>query len=183
MKSIKRIIWSVLKRLSEYNNYLYNLIEVKGRLYPGVYVKISKDSIFLLDSHSVVKRGTIIRAKNDSKIIIGSCTSINENNNIRSDSSIIQIGNNCMIAQFVSIISSGYNFDDPSVPIQKQGSSVKKDIIIGNDVWIGSGAVILPGVNIGDGVVIGAGSVVTNNVKAFSVVAGNPARIISSRMK
>ena len=55
-------------------------------------------------------------------------------------------------------------------------------LVIGNDVWIGHNAIILPSVsNIGDGAVIGAGSVVTKDVPPFAVVAGNPAKIILYR--
>ena len=58
---------------------------------------------------------------------------------------------------------------------------IKGDTIIGNDVWIGQNAVILPGVNIGDGAIIGANSVVGCNVAPYSVVVGNPAREIRKR--
>ena len=54
----------------------------------------------------------------------------------------------------------------------------KGKVIIGNNVWIGDKATVLPGVSIGDGAIIGANSVVTKDVPAFSVVAGNPAKII-----
>ncbi len=58
----------------------------------------------------------------------------------------------------------------------------RMNLIIGNDVWIGYGAIILPGVTyIGNGSVIGAGSVVTKNVNDFEIVAGNPARLIRMR--
>lgn len=61
------------------------------------------------------------------------------------------------------------------------GPPSKGDVSIGNDVWIGCGATILSGVTIGDGAVIGANAVVTKDVPAYSVVAGNPARIIRYR--
>jgi maltose O-acetyltransferase len=53
-----------------------------------------------------------------------------------------------------------------------------RPIRLGDHVWIGSGAIILPGVSIGDGAVVGAGAIVTRDVPAMTVVAGNPARII-----
>ena len=57
----------------------------------------------------------------------------------------------------------------------------KGEILIGNDVWIGQNAVILPGVHIGDGAIIGANSVVGSNVEPYTIVAGNPARAIRKR--
>lgn len=57
----------------------------------------------------------------------------------------------------------------------------KGDTVIGNDVWIGQNAVILPGVHIGDGAIIGANSVVSSNVAAYSIVAGNPAKVLRKR--
>lgn len=57
----------------------------------------------------------------------------------------------------------------------------KGDVTIGNDVWIGHGTMILSGVTIGDGAVIGAGSIVTKDVSPYSIVAGNPAKIIGER--
>jgi len=53
---------------------------------------------------------------------------------------------------------------------------------IGNDVWIGAGAIVLAGVSIGDGAIVGAGSVVTKDVLPYHIVAGNPARFLRSRM-
>lgn len=55
------------------------------------------------------------------------------------------------------------------------------DTTIGNDVWFGRGAVILPGVSIGDGAIVGAQSIVTKNVGAYETVAGNPARVVRTR--
>nr|WP_018367841.1 CatB-related O-acetyltransferase [Streptococcus entericus] len=57
----------------------------------------------------------------------------------------------------------------------------KGDTVIGNDVWIGQNAVILPGVNIGDGAIIGANSVVGSNVAPYTIVVGNPAKVIRKR--
>lgn len=60
----------------------------------------------------------------------------------------------------------------------RRGDHIFKPIVIGENVWIGSGSVVVPGVTIGDGAVVGAGSVVTKDVPSNTKVAGNPARII-----
>jgi len=56
-----------------------------------------------------------------------------------------------------------------------------REVVIGHDVWIGQGAIILDGISIGNGAVIGAGTVVTRNVRKFSIVGGNPMRMIRKR--
>lgn len=58
---------------------------------------------------------------------------------------------------------------------------LKGDAVIGNDVWIGQDATILPGVHFGDGAIIGANSVVASDVAPYTIVAGNPAKLISKR--
>ncbi|KRK98626.1 streptogramin A resistance protein [Secundilactobacillus odoratitofui DSM 19909 = JCM 15043] len=63
----------------------------------------------------------------------------------------------------------------------KADMPVKGDTVIGNDVWIGRGAVIMPGVHIGDGAVIGAYSLVTKDVAPYTIVGGNPAHVIRTR--
>ena len=57
----------------------------------------------------------------------------------------------------------------------------KKKVVIGDDVWIGANAVILPGVTIGEGSVIAAGSIVNKDVEPFSIVGGVPAKVIKMR--
>ena len=73
-----------------------------------------------------------------------------------------------------------HKFDDLDTPIRDQGGQFKK-IIIGEDCWVGNGALILA--NIGNKCVFGAGSVVVNDIPDFSIAAGNPAKIINSRKR
>jgi acetyltransferase-like isoleucine patch superfamily enzyme len=77
-------------------------------------------------------------------------------------------------------LDSKYNFWPGAETITGHPAS-KGDVIIGNDVWIGFGATILSGVSIGDGAVVGAMSVVSCDVDPYTIVAGNPARVINKR--
>ncbi len=85
------------------------------------------------------------------------------------------IGDNVLIANHSTIVSSAHNFKDFSRPIAEQGEVLGK-ILIEDDVWIGSGARILSGVQLCKGAVVGANSVVTKTVEAFSVSYGVPAK-------
>ena len=67
---------------------------------------------------------------------------------------------------------------DPPAP---SNLPLKGDTVIGNDVWIGQNAVILPDVHIGDGAIIGANSVVGNDIEPYTIVLGNPARVLRKR--
>lgn len=89
----------------------------------------------------------------------------------------VTFGDNILLAQNVVMSGLNHNFEDITLPIVQQGVSVK-EIIVDDGVWIGAGALITAGVHIGKNAVVGAGSVVTKDVPAYSVVVGNPARII-----
>jgi maltose O-acetyltransferase len=92
------------------------------------------------------------------------------------DMAEVRIGDNCMIGPNVGIYTSGHSIE----PKGRNKSGYAIPIIIGNDVWIGGSCVILAGVTIGDNSVVAAGSVVTKDVPANVIVAGNPAKIIKS---
>lgn len=95
-------------------------------------------------------------------------------------SGFIEIGNDVMISPRVNLFAENHKFDDAKIPMKDQGVAVGK-IVIEDDCWIASNSTILANVTIGRGSVVGAGSVVTKDVPPFSVVAGNPARIIKTR--
>jgi len=92
----------------------------------------------------------------------------------------LEIGNNVLIAPNVTINAQNHIFEDPDIPIWKQGIS-KKGIKIEDDVWIGAGVIILDGVTVGKGSVIGAGAVVSRNIPPYSVAVGVPARVVKRR--
>jgi maltose O-acetyltransferase len=90
----------------------------------------------------------------------------------------IEIGDLCQIGSLVQVLTA----DHPRDPaLRRQGYESGIPISIGENVWIGSGAIILPGVTIGDDAIIGAGAVVTRNVPAGATAMGNPARIIGRK--
>lgn len=89
----------------------------------------------------------------------------------------VNIGDDVRLAQNIVVSALNHNYQDISSPISEQGVETQH-VYIGDETWIGANSVILPGVFIGKHCVIGAGSVVTKNIPSYSVVAGNPARII-----
>ena len=106
------------------------------------------------------------------------------------------IGKFCAIARGIEFIMNGANHRMCSVttyPFNIMGGGwekatpktedlpLKGDTVVGNDVWIGQNVTVLPGVHIGDGAIIGANSVVTKDVPPYSIVGGNPAKLIRKR--
>ncbi|MBU6451109.1 MAG: sugar O-acetyltransferase [Cyanobacteria bacterium REEB67] len=89
------------------------------------------------------------------------------------DCNKITIGDDVQMGPAVQIYTATHPVD---AALRLSGLESALPVTIGNNVWIGGGAIILPGVTIGDGAVVGAGSVVTRNVAAGAVVVGNPAR-------
>jgi acetyltransferase-like isoleucine patch superfamily enzyme len=96
------------------------------------------------------------------------------------ESSKIIFGDNVLVGPGVKMMSTNHGTERNGVPMVFQNRE-NADITIGNDVWIGSNAVILKGVTIGDGAIVAAGAVVTKNVPAYAVVGGVPAKFIKDR--
>jgi len=91
------------------------------------------------------------------------------------DCNEVHIGDHVMIGPHVQIYTPAH---DLRAEARIQGWEVAKPIVIEDNVWIGGGAILLPGVRIGRNAVVGAGAVVTCSVPANTVVAGNPARVL-----
>ena len=87
----------------------------------------------------------------------------------------ISIGKNCCIGEDVRLLTGSHDVHSPTFDL------VTKPIVIKDNVWIATGAYIMPGVTIGEGAVAAAGSVVTKDVAPWTVVGGNPTRFIKKR--
>ena len=108
------------------------------------------------------------------RVTIGALSSIGSNAWVYALAPI-EIGSRCCIGEDVRLLTGSHDVQSPNFTL------VTKPIVIKDNVWIATGATILPGVTIGEGVVIAAGAVVTKDVEPWTVVGGNPAKFIKKR--
>lgn len=92
-----------------------------------------------------------------------------------------KIGNNVLMGPEVVLYAQNHNFKDKNTLIYNQGYDEEKGVTIEDDVWIGRRVIILPGVTIKKGTVVGAGAIVTKSFPEYSVIGGNPAKLIGKR--
>lgn len=93
----------------------------------------------------------------------------------------VTIGNNVMMGPDCMIFTRNHKFSDINKTMCSQGFSQIKKVVIEDDVWIGARVIILPGIKIGKGSILGAGSVITKDVEPYTIVGGNPAKLIKRR--
>jgi len=132
-----------------------------------------------LGNKSWIGRKSFFSCSKGGEIIIGDHCSINTGCHIVAIKGI-NIGNSTRIGEYVSIRDQNHSFEDPNTPVFEQGFSASS-IIIHEDCWIGRGVFIGAGVTLGKGCVVGANSVITKSFGPYSVIAGNPARLIRLR--
>lgn len=182
------------------------LKESKGILFVGKKVKIREHKKIRFKGSATIEDGCFINALSKGGITIGNnfslgrnsiieCTGvirelgeeliIGDNVGIAANAFIamrgkVTIGDNTIFGPGVSIHAENHNFSDLNTPIRKQGAT-RKGVVIGNDCWIGSKAVILDGVRIGNHAIVAAGAVVTKDVPDYAIVGGVPAKVIKLR--
>ena len=164
---------------------LKQLYEVSGR---GRKVYIGKDVQIIspanldvgdeteFDTGVVLHCGGLDWCPKDTKVVIGGHCYIGPYS-VLFGAGGITIGNNVLISPSVVIATHGHNFSDRSRPMREQPQAFEP-VVIGDDVWIGSRAVILPGVAVGRGSIVAAGSVVTKDVPEFHIGRGVPAGFV-----
>ena len=146
-----------------------------SKIYASVRMDTPPYRRFTIGKRSVVESYSCINnAVGD--VIIGDHTRIGLHNTVIGP---VTIGSHVNLAQGIVVTALNHNFENPKLRIDEQGVSTQP-VTIGDDVWIGANAVILPGVAIGSHVVVAAGAVVTKDVPSHTLVAGVPAKVIKS---
>ncbi|MCD5001692.1 acyltransferase [Enterococcus saccharolyticus] len=171
MKYLYYIFYAIASKLPD--SYLPIIGELSNKIRYFFFVKI----------HPQVTNNKIIIQKNTEislyqKIQIGNNSSIGKNSKVQGP---VKIGENVMIGPELLTMTKNHNMKDLNIPMNSQGDTAAKEIIIGNDVWIGARVILLPGIRIGDGAVIGAGTVVSKDVKPYDIVVGASQRVIRNR--
>jgi acetyltransferase-like isoleucine patch superfamily enzyme len=156
---------------------------------PTVTIRRGKNCVLEIGAGSIIGAYTILDLREDplstepetAVLRIGDQTAIGEFNNLRAAGGEIVIGRNCITAQFVSIIASNHSTRRGTPMSDQPWDTETTGVSIGDDVWIGTNAVVLPGVKIGTGSVIAAGSVVTGDIPEYIIAGGIPAKKLKER--
>ena len=137
----------------------------------------------------IIERGAVIGEPD--KVYIGAHFLLGDSAVIAAgDSHPVWIGNHVAIARHSYVRTANHCFSNLNVPILNQGHNCKTilfqgapySIVIEDDVWIGANVMLLSGAHIGKGSVVGAGAVINKSIPPYSIVVGNPCRIIKSRI-
>ncbi len=124
----------------------------------------------IIKSRAYFGRGTNVEIGNRSQLGI----------RLRADSDFV-VGDDVVMGPDVVIMCWSHRFDRVDVPINQQGPGEVRPVTVGDDVWLGTRCILLPGVSVGNHAVVGAGSVVTRDVPEYAIVAGVPAVILRDR--
>lgn len=133
--------------------------------------------------HLFVRCGRNVNIEQGADIGTGRFTSLGDNSGIglRCVVKRAVIGNNVMMGPEVVFIGRTHDFSDLNRPLHEQGFVEAPPIVVNDNVWIGTRAIVLPGRRIGRYAIVGAGAVVTHDVPDYAVVGGNPAKVLYYR--
>lgn len=156
---------SLLDKMVEYNNTLPREQERRQKLLKELFGAVGNDCYIEAPYHA---------NWGGKNVYMGDHVYANFNLTLVDDANIY-IGNDVMFAPNVILATAGHPIDPE---LRARGLQYNKEIHIGNNVWIGAGAVVMPGVTIGDNTVIGAGAVVTRDIPSNVVAMGVPCKVV-----
>jgi len=169
--------------LSRVLKAFFSLTFLKDTLYTFSFHLLNRTyGIIKTNKGKNVKIRPNVLLRDPERIYLGDNTTLGTGNILWAgkESAVIKIGKNVMTGPSVKIFAFNHGVEISQTPMIEQATT-EKDVIIGDNVWIGANVLIMPGCNIEDGVVIGAGSVVTKNLPKNSICAGIPAKVIKKR--
>lgn len=158
------------------------------RLHRDVLLQEWSEEQLVVGKDVAIEKGTVLSWQRERNLVgvieIGDRTWIGQYNNFRlAGAARVVIGKDCLISQFCSIVASNHSIAYGQVIREQEHDSGKCGVTMGDDVWLGAGATVLPGASIASGAVIAAGSVVTSNVGPNEIWAGVPARCVGRRSR
>jgi acetyltransferase-like isoleucine patch superfamily enzyme len=148
----------------------------RGPLHGNV-LELLRDGRLEIGPQAFFEPGVWLTAGDGARIRIGGGTFLNLGVQVAAVE-LVEIGAHCMLANGCFVTDGNHRFDDPEAPVPWQGFSSKGPTRLGDNVWCGANVVITSGVTIGERCVIGANSVVTQDIPAFSIAAGAPAKVL-----
>jgi acetyltransferase-like isoleucine patch superfamily enzyme len=189
MTVARAVLWAQKWRWYERNSLPWNRARIHWEMmrreafarWPvhGNVLEALRDGRLEVGPHTLLEPDVWITAPGNARIRIGGGTFLNIGVMVAAVD-LVEIGDHCMFANGCFVTDANHRFDDPSKPVPWQGFTSKGPTRIGDNVWCGAHVVVTSGVTIGERSVIGANSVVTEDIPAFSIAAGAPARVLRS---
>lgn len=171
---ISRILKFTLNRLKMKRIIQYFAFELENSRNNLIKKRITKVGKY------VVSAG-VLNIQEMERLEIGNYVLFNRNVTLMGKGELI-IGDHCAIGSHVLMLTAIHNYKDPKwLPFDDGWRKAKTTI--GDYVWIGNHAIIMPGINIGEGAIVGAGAVVASDVPPLGIVVGNPAFLVKERKK
>ena len=178
---VRGISWRVqklitaLRQLEHYNDPRYKIAKIDHGVKLGS-ARLKGDNVIGRETNCI------------GNVVIGHHSTFGQKCILWAGEGHIEIGNYCQFAPNVALYAVNHPIDHLTTYVNQnlfggklQKNMVNGSIVVGHDVWVGHGAIILQGVTVGNGAIIAAGAVVTKDVPPYSVVGGNPARVLKSR--
>lgn len=178
--AFKRMIWELKDRYARFDYLLFFLRNLPGEF--GFAIRQHFVTPYFERCGSNLKIHTGARFRNVHRISIGNNVEVGVDNFLQAGGGLT-IGDGSLLGPGVKVWTVNHRFEDTDKPIVEQGYD-RIPVVIGANVWIGANAFIMPGVELGDGCIVSAGAVVgAKKYPPYSIIAGNPGRVIGNRKK